>query len=339
MRPVILSGGAGTRLWPLSTEDVPKQFAALIDGKSLFSLTIARLEGLTGTEGVMVVTGKRHVPLVVEELVDRGASTVLVEPEGRNTAPAAIAAALVARPSDVLLILPADHLITDLAGFQDTVKVGAGIADEGAVVTFGMTPSRLETGYGYIEPGERIGRAHAVARFKEKPGLSEARSLASDGHHLWNSGMFVARADTIIQEAARLCADVLDAVRDAVPADHDGIVPLGGSFTKSPSISFDHAIMEKTELGRVIPADFGWSDVGSYVSLLEASERGADGNHSSGDVTLSDVTGSFVKATSRQVVVAGVDDVVVVETPDAVLVVALDHAQDVRELRRHTQRD
>lgn len=339
LRPVILSGGAGTRLWPLSTVDVPKQFAPLIDSASLFSLTLERLEGLTGRGGVIVVTGQRHVSLVSEELGTERESLVLVEPEGRNTAPAAVAAALFAEPTDVLLILPADHLISDLSGFRDAIRVGARIAEEGAVVTFGMTPSRPETGYGYIEPGKRIGRAHAVARFKEKPDAHEAKELATDGRHLWNSGMFVARADTVLSEAGRLCAEVLDAVRAAVPSGGDGVVRLDDGFGNAPSISFDHAIMEKTELGRVIPADFGWSDVGSYVSLLEASAKGRGGNYVSGDVTISDVSGSYVKATSRKVVVAGLSEVVVVETPEAVLVVSLDRAQDVRELQLRVTSD
>ena len=335
LRPVILSGGVGARLWPLSTKEIPKQFAPLIDSRTLFSLTLERVEQLADVTSVTVVTGHRHAALVHDELVSLSiTSSVLVEPEGRNTAPAAVAAASIADPGDVLLILPADHLISDQAGFQDAVRVAVELATDGAVATFGMTPSRPETGYGYIEPGERIGRAHAIARFKEKPGASEARELSSDGHHLWNSGMFVATADTILGEAERLCPDVLEAVRASLPSRPDGVIPLGEAFSSAPSISFDHAIMEHTSQGRVIPADFGWSDIGSYVSLLEASDRGGGGNHSSGDVTLADVTGSYIKATSRKVVVAGLEDVVVVETPEAVLVMSLDRAQDVRELRR-----
>jgi mannose-1-phosphate guanylyltransferase/mannose-6-phosphate isomerase len=335
LRPVILSGGAGTRLWPLSTPDVPKQFTPLFGADSLFALTLRRLEAIPDLDGVVVVTGERFVPLVDRELAPTPLDvSLLVEPEPRSTAPAAIAAARMSRPEDVILLLPADHLIADVVGFAKAIAVAADVATKGLIVTFGIIPSRPETGYGYMEKGEPDGAVHVVARFKEKPDEAEAVEMAGDGRHLWNSGMFVACAETILEEAAKLCPDVLDAVTRSLPTGSSTVTRLGEAFKSAPSISFDHAIMEHTQVARVLDVDFGWSDVGSYDSLLQASERDAAGNHTSGDVTLSDVTGSYVKATSREVVVAGLDEVVVVETPDAVLVLPLDRAQDVRDLQR-----
>lgn len=334
LRPVILSGGAGTRLWPLSTSDVPKQFTPLFGTDSLFSLTLQRVEALPDLDGLIVVTGERFLSLVERELASRPIdSQVLLEPEGRNTAPAAVAAAALSDPDDVLLLLPADHLIDDVDGFREAVVVASALAAEGSIITFGIAPSRPETGYGYIQKGETEGPAHLVARFKEKPDHSEAIELAADGRHLWNSGMFLTRAGTILAEAAELCPEILDAVTRSAPTDPKRVMRLGEEFKTSPSISFDHAIMEHTQLARVLEVHFGWSDVGSYKSLYEVSDTDDAGNHVAGDVTLSDVSGSYVKATSRRVVVAGLDDFVVVETPEAVLVLPLDRAQEVRDLQ------
>lgn len=340
LRPVILSGGAGTRLWPLSTPDVPKQFIPLFGGASLFGLTLRRLASLADLDGVMVVTGERFVSLVERELAPLSPDAgLLVEPQPRNTAPAAIAAARVSRPEDVILLLPADHLIADVVGFRNAVALATDIAIEGDIVTFGISPNRPETGYGYIEKGESEGEAHVVARFKEKPDAAEAVEMVGDGRHLWNSGMFVATAGTILEEAAELCPEILDAVTGSIPAGDSRVIRLGETFESAPSISFDHAIMEHTRRARVVEVAFGWSDVGSFDSLLQVSERDDEGNHMSGDVTASNVTGSYVAATSRKVVVVGLDGMVVVETPDAVLVLPLDRAQDVRDLQRRVFED
>jgi len=334
LRPVILSGGAGTRLWPLSTADVPKQFTPLFGKDSLFRLTVRRAESLSGRQELVVVTGARFLSLVERELEALSVDArLIVEPEGRNTAPAAIAAASATEPDDLILLLPADHLISDEEGFRDAIAVGARVAAQGHIVTFGITPGRAETGYGYIEKGDPDGETHVVRRFKEKPGPAEAAELASDGRHLWNSGMFLASAGTILAEAGALCPDILQAVSGALPASPDTVMRLGEAFKSARSVSFDHAIMEQTGVGRVLEVGFGWSDVGSYDALLAASDKDEAGNHAAGDVTLSDVTGSYVKATSRRVVVAGLHDVVVVETPEAVLVLPLDRAQEVRDLQ------
>lgn len=335
VRPVVLSGGSGTRLWPLSTSDVPKQFRALIAERSLFGLTLERLRGFPNLAPAIVVTGERHVDLVAAEVESAPIETgvIVVEPVGRNTAPAVLAAAVVADPEDVLVILPSDHLIGDVEGFLRAMSVAVDLADDGGIVTFGIEPTGPETGFGYIELGPDEGSAYQVASFKEKPGPDEAREMVGDGQHLWNSGMFVGRAEQILAEAGELCPDVLDGVRAAIPASTEGTVRLDDAFRSIEPISFDYAIMEKTGHARVVRLDVGWSDVGSYSSLLEVSERDDSGNHISGDVIHAGLSNSYVNAVSRPVVVAGLDGVVVVETPEAVLVVSMDMAQEVKELQ------
>lgn len=318
----------------MSTAETPKQFAALIGERSLFALTLERLVGMEGLGAAVIVTGKSHLDLVAGEIAASAAETgcVIVEPVGRNTAPAAIAAALASGHDDVLVILPSDHLVADEAGFREAVHRAADHALTGSIVTFGVLPSRPEPGYGYLELGEPRGDARVLAGFVEKPSPSIAVQLASDGRHLWNSGVFVVRAEILLAEAAEHCPEVITAVRAAMPEEIGETTRLGTEFASSPSISFDHAIMEKTARGIVLPVDLGWSDVGSYRSLLESLPRDEDGNHVSGDVALSGVTGSYVMAASRRVVVAGVDNLVVVETPDVVLVIPVDRAQEVRDL-------
>lgn len=342
LRPVILSGGSGTRLWPLSTHDVPKQFAPIFEGRSLFELTLSRLDGIADVGSPLVVTGADHVDLVQRSLSDSGIgnSLVIVEPTGRNTAPAALAAALLAGPEDVLVILPSDHLVSDVAGFQSAVAVAASHALTGPIVTFGIYPSRPETGYGYIEMGSPAGEgAFEVTRFKEKPASDEAERMVSDGRHVWNSGMFVATASRLLAEAEEHCEAVLRGVEAALPVAAAGTIELGPSFAGVDAVSIDYAIMEKTGQALVVPIDLGWDDVGSYASLLHVVERDENGNHVSGAVTLRDVEGSFISAQSRKVVVAGLSDVVVVETADAVLVVPLDRSQEVGEISRQADRD
>lgn len=337
LRPVVLSGGSGTRLWPLSTPELPKQFVSLFGGRTLFDLTLNRLDGMEGLGAPVVVTGSAHVELARSALAAAGItnSLVVVEPTGRNTAPAVIAAALVADPDDVLVIVPSDHLITDIGGFRSAVHKAADHAMEGGIVTFGIEPTRPETGYGYIEIGESLGRdAFSVRRFKEKPDPAEAARMIADGRHFWNSGMFVARADHLLEEAAIHCPAIVEGVRAALPPEGEGPVRLADSFGSIEASSLDYAVMEKTDRATVVPIDVGWDDVGSYQSLLDALERDSQGNHFDGTVTTSEVHGSLVVATSRKVALSGLDDVVVIETPEAVLVVPLDRSQEVRDLAR-----
>lgn len=257
---------------------------------------------------------------------------IIVEPDGRNTAPAAMAAALASSPDDVLVILPSDHLIADEEAFRTRVRQAAEIAARGNILTFGVLPSRAETGYGYIERGEPVDSAYRVSRFKEKPSPDEAVILANDGRHLWNSGIFVVPAGLLIEEAARLAPEILTGVRSSLTEPDGDLLRLGEDFAGVEKISLDHAVMEKTRAALVIPIDVGWDDVGSFQALWAVSDKDEHDNAISGDVLASDVSGSLILAGSRRVAVVGLEDVVVVETPEAVLVLPRSRSQDVKGL-------
>jgi mannose-1-phosphate guanylyltransferase/mannose-6-phosphate isomerase len=329
---VILSGGSGTRLWPLSTRQRPKQFIDLV-GKTLFDATLERVGAVTDDRHVIVVTGSDQVASVENALARLGlAPTVVVEGSGRNTAPAVIAAALLSKPDDVLLVLPSDHLITHTGAFLSAVNDAAGIAATGSLVTFGVEPARPETGYGYIQMGEPQGPGFRVVRFKEKPDADEAERLIADAAHLWNSGMFVFSAAALLEEAERQVPDILDGVRSSLPEEREGTISLGAGFSTVRSISIDHAVLENARNVSVVPLDAGWSDVGSWQSVWELAEHDDDGNSLVGDVIAHDVHGSYVRSSSRTIAIAGVEDLVVVETPDVVLVVGKERSQLVRDL-------
>jgi mannose-1-phosphate guanylyltransferase/mannose-6-phosphate isomerase len=331
---VILSGGSGTRLWPLSTPERPKQFVHFLPGGSLFTQTLRRLRGVDGIAAPVIVTGVSHAAEAMAAAREMGMAPelMIVEPTGRNTAPAALAAAFSVDSNEVLVILPADHVIDKVSVFASAVEQAVDEAGSGSIVTFGIAPTSPETGYGYIEMGQRSGHGFVVERFKEKPDVAEAKELMSDGKHVWNSGMFVVTARVLIEQALIHCPGLLEAVRASVQPRVDGTVGFDEGFRAVESISLDHAIMEKTGKGVVMPIDVGWSDVGSYQALWEVSEKDDAGNSVSGEVVLQDVTGSLIKASSRAVVVAGLSDVVVIETAKAVLVVPRDRAQDVKDL-------
>jgi mannose-1-phosphate guanylyltransferase/mannose-6-phosphate isomerase len=332
IRPVILSGGSGTRLWPLSTPERPKQFLDLV-GKPLFDLTLDRALRVAGDERVIIVTGGEQVPTVENALAARNvAATLLVEPTGRNTAPAVLAAALVSDPADVLLVMPSDHLIADAPAFTSAVKEGVEMAGQGSLVTFGIVPTRPETGYGYIEQGAPAGPGFRVTRFKEKPDAGEAARLVGDGRHLWNSGIFVFQASALLAEANRQAPDIVEGVQASLPSWREGTLVIGDGFSAIRSISIDHALMEGAEDVVVVPLDAGWSDIGSWQSVWELGEHDGAGNTLIGDVVAVDVRGSYVRAGSKTVAVAGVEDLVVVETPDVVLIVPRDRSQLVRDL-------
>ncbi len=245
---MILSGGAGTRLWPLSTRESPKQFLELL-GEPLFEATLDRLDGLAGVSKPTVVAGRDQLAVVEKGLANKQieATAIVVEPAGRNTAPAVVTAALLSAPDDVLVILPSDHVIADRVAFAEAVSSAVEHARDGALVTFGIEPTRAETGYGYIKKGEPVGDGFRVERFKEKPGADEAKELVADGGHLWNSGMFVFTARSILEETATHAPDVLEGVKAALPVDRTGRIELGETFAQVPSISIDHAVMEKAD--------------------------------------------------------------------------------------------
>ena len=337
LQPVLLSGGSGTRLWPLSREAYPKQFLPLAGDDTMVQATWRRVEALADLAPI-VVANEEHRFLVAEQLRQVGAPVpaILLEPVGRNTAPAIAAAALQAMAGGadpLLLVLPSDHVVRDAAGFQRAVREASSAAEAGALVTFGIVPDAPETGFGYIqaEAGDGL---RQVLRFVEKPDAATARSYLDAGGYYWNSGMFLFRASRYLEELARFRPDIVDAVRAAhVAARHDGdFVRLDkDAFSACPSDSIDYAVMEKTADAMVLPVDIGWNDVGSWSALWDVAERDADGNAHHGDVIAVDSRNSYAYA-HRLVALVGVDDIVVVETDDAVLVARKDKVQEVKQV-------
>ncbi|MDJ0953929.1 MAG: mannose-1-phosphate guanylyltransferase/mannose-6-phosphate isomerase [Acidimicrobiia bacterium] len=337
--PVLMSGGAGTRLWPASRSDRPKQFLPLVDDRTMVRATLDRLGGLAAASP-LVVANAAHAELVRAELATAGydEDRVILEPFGRNTAPAAAVAALELMKGGadpLMLLLPADHVIDDVPAFHEAAEHACALAAAGNLVTFGIVPTNPETGYGYIRAGEPIDDAAAtVAEFVEKPDLATAERYLTSGEYFWNSGMFVFR-----------CSDYLAALEEFAPEmkkacettmDHSrrerGVHLDEDSFSGTPADSIDYAVMENTNRAVVIPLDAGWSDVGSWTALWEIARRDEAGNVLIGDVTATGTTNSYVRADGRLVTVAGVDNIVVVDTPDALLVTTLDKAQLVKNI-------
>jgi mannose-1-phosphate guanylyltransferase/mannose-6-phosphate isomerase len=337
--PVLMSGGAGTRLWPASRSDRPKQFLPLVDGRTLVRATLDRLSGLDATPP-LVVANMAHAGLVAAELDDAGfdADRMILEPLGRNTAPAAAVAALeLTKDGDdpIMLLLPADHVIEDAGSFRAAVRHGAMLAGQGRLVTFGIVPTHPETGYGYIRAGGRIDDvASKVAEFVEKPDADTARDYVASGDYMWNSGMFVFGCSDYLRALEEYEPEMLTGCRNALAAARvDGGLYLDkDEFSATPANSIDYAVMEHTDDAAVVPLDAGWSDVGSWTALWENSVHDEHGNTLVGDVAVVATTNSYVRADTRLVTVAGLDGVVVVETADAVLVTRVDSSQTVKEI-------
>jgi len=338
---VILCGGSGSRLWPMSRRLLPKQFLPLAGERTLFQDTALRTRGIPGCSAPIVVTNAEQRFLAADQLVEIGVTprALLLEPVGRNTAPAVAAAALhVAREDEgaVLLVQPSDHLIGDLRAFEAAVSEAVAAAGAGSLVTFGVPPSEPATGYGYIEAGEALaGKALRVRRFVEKPSLEKAKAFLAQGGFYWNSGMFVFQARRYLEELGRLQPAMLRAVREALDrATPDlGFLRLDReAFAAAPADSIDYAVMERTDSGAVVPADMGWSDVGSWSALWDVGAKDAARNVARGDVELRDAAGCYVHADGRHVSVLGARDLVVVETDDAVLVATRDRTQEVKDV-------
>ncbi|HLT45497.1 MAG TPA: mannose-1-phosphate guanylyltransferase/mannose-6-phosphate isomerase [Luteimonas sp.] len=337
LQPVLLSGGSGTRLWPLSREAYPKQFLPLAGEHTMLQDTWLRVAPLAASAPI-VVANEDHRFLAAEQLRLVGVehADIVLEPVGRNTAPAIAAAALQAMAGGddpLLLVLPSDHVVRDAAGFRAAVQEALSAAGAGALVTFGIVPAAPETGFGYIQAGAGEG-VRQVQRFVEKPDAATAQSYLQAGGYYWNSGMFLFRASRYLEELERFRPEILSAVRaafDGAARDGDFVRLDRDAFAAGPSDSIDYAVMEKTADARVLPVDIGWNDVGSWSALWEVSEQDGHGNARHGDVIAVDSRNSYAYA-RRLVALVGVDDLVVVETDDAVLVAHKEKVQQVKDV-------
>jgi len=342
LHPVILSGGSGSRLWPLSRQNQPKQFLSLVGERSLFQETVRRAASLPDAQPPVTVCAEDHRFMVGEQLQEMGVPSggILLEPVARNTAPAIAIAALhlvVRDPAATMLVLPADHLIEDEAAFRNAVLRATTLAEQQWLVTFGIDPDAPETGYGYIERGDALdGTGFRVDRFVEKPDLATAQEYLASGRYSWNSGMFLFGAQRYLDELGVHAPAMLAAAQAAYAAgkpDLDFVRVDKAAFAASPSDSIDYAVMEKTRHAAVVQVSCGWSDIGSWSSLWAATQRDSDGNANQGDVISIDTRNSLVRASDRRMIATiGVEDLVVVDTPDATLIARKDRVQDVKAI-------
>lgn len=339
--PIIMAGGSGTRLWPLSRQLHPKQFLPLVDSQfSMLQATIKRLTGLTHASP-QLICNEEHRFLAAEQLRLLGLQDVniLLEPMGRNTAPAIALAALqvTAEGADpLMLVLAADHLIQNIEAFHDGIRTAMVLAEAGKLVSFGITPTRPETGYGYLRQGPSVGNGgFEVTRFVEKPNTETAQVYLSDGGYYWNSGMFMFRASRYLEELQAFEPDILFWCREALAKGQRDMHFTRidrEAFSQCPDNSIDYAVMEKTQQAVMVPLDANWSDIGSWAALWEAGTHSEDGNLLTGDVISVGTSNSYVYSESRLVSTVGINDLIVVETKDAVLVAHKDHVQDVKEI-------
>jgi mannose-1-phosphate guanylyltransferase/mannose-6-phosphate isomerase len=341
MRSIIMAGGSGSRLWPSSRGLFPKQFLSIAGDNTMLQATLARVEGLSSSTSV--ICNEEHRFVVAQQAQEFGAKlkSIILEPVGRNTAPAIALAAFDALESGngeapLLLVMAADHVIEDVAAFHAAVEVAKSQAEVGKVVTFGIVPESAHTGYGYIQRVAEFGAgAYAVSRFVEKPDAETAQSYLDDGGYYWNSGMFLVAADVYLNELKTFRPDIYSACEKAYlgkTRDVDFLRVDAEAFAACPDESIDYAVMEKTDKAVVVPLSAGWSDVGAWSSLWEIGDQDASGNVSSGDVLSHNTSNSYIRAEHRLVATVGLDNIVVVETNDAVLVAAKDQVQDVKKI-------
>lgn len=339
MIPVIMSGGSGTRLWPLSRKHKPKQFLALFGDNTMFQETLERLTGLDDLESPIIVCNNDHRFMVAEQLQQLSVTnpTILLEPFGKNTAAAlAIVSlqAVVSGNDPILLVLAADHVINDITAFHQAIALAKVEAEKSLLVTFGIVPTSPNTGYGYIQANEK-NTVSKVKAFVEKPDIDTATHYVASGNYYWNSGMFLFKASTLIAELEQYSPDILNSCRDALAKgarDLDFIRLDSDAFETCPADSIDYAVMEHTDKAVVVPLDAGWNDVGSWSSLWECAKQDVDSNVLQGDVMIDDVQNSYIHSEHRLVSVLGLDHIVVVETADAVMVASKDSAQNVKDI-------
>jgi len=330
---VIMAGGSGTRLWPLSRASHPKQFLPLHDNATMLQSTVNRLAGLD-VQSSVTICNEEHRFFVAEQLreIDKLGSIIL-EPVGRNTAPAIALAAFSVEDDPLLLVLAADHVIQDEAAFTRAVRSAIPLAESGKLVTFGIEPNEPHIGYGYINRGEKIDAGFAVKRFVEKPSLELAEEYVSSGNYYWNSGIFLFKASKYLEELKRFRPDIYDACKssmDDIQSDLDFYRVNRVSFESCPSESVDYAVMEKTQDAVVVPMDVGWSDIGSWSSLWDISIKDSKGNVTQGDVILHNSNNSYVRSDGKLVAAIGIEDLVIVSTKDALMVSHKDSVKDIK---------
>ncbi|HEY3858316.1 MAG TPA: mannose-1-phosphate guanylyltransferase/mannose-6-phosphate isomerase [Gammaproteobacteria bacterium] len=358
MLPVIISGGAGTRLWPVSRESRPKPFMRVKDGATLLQSTLARSAALPGVNEIIIVTNRDHHFQSREQIeamdgeLGQAKVSFLLEPLGRNTTAAIAMSAFMAAErhggDTLLLVLPADHLVDDRKAFAKAVAAAVPEAARGNFVTFGIVPTGPETGYGYIQCAGAFTQDQAgdVKRFVEKPDLERAKGFLASGDHLWNSGMFCFRADAILTAIQRLAPDIYAKTQQswrlsAAAAKDPAVVQIESEiFAQTPSVSIDYAVMEKADNVKVVPSAFGWSDIGSWRSISELLEPDAQGNKVVGEAVLVDATNNYVQGEGGRVIAAvGVQDLIIVDTPDALLVGHRDKTQQVKDVVDRLRKD
>ena len=337
--PVILSGGSGTRLWPMSRPEMPKQMLALTHDDTMLQLTAKRAETDAGFAAPIIVANERHADAIERQLADKHVSpaAILLEPFGRNTAPAIALAAIAAGSGDaMLLVMPSDHVIADLPAFHAAIEAAAPHVADGWLVTFGITPDAPETGYGWIKVGGSIGTGvHRVERFVEKPPLDAAESMLASGDHVWNGGIFLFRADRYLDALAAFAPAMLEATQAAMDgANRQGvrIYPNADAFAASPSDSIDYAVMERADRVAVVPVSMGWSDVGSWDALHAISDSDDAGNVHGGDVIAIDTANCLVRSDGARVALVGVSDLIVVASGDDILVMPRGRSQEVKRI-------
>jgi len=339
--PIIISGGSGTRLWPLSRKLQPKQFINLGNNNTLFQETILRLP--EEAENPIIICNEDHRFLAAEQLreINKSTNGIILEPIGKNTAPAIALAALKLYKSSedpILLVLPADHLIEDINSFHEAVSIGETLAIKNKLVTFGVKPNKAETGYGYIEAEMNLkSKFYNIKSFKEKPNQSNANKYHKSGNYLWNSGMFMFKSSVFLQELEKFAPEILNCCKNSLKdqnEDCDFIRLVNEEFLKCPELSIDYAVMEHTNDSIVIPLDAKWNDVGSWESLMKSKAKDNNGNVIEGDVMLDNVNNSFIYSSNRLVSAVGVQDLIIIDTNDALLVTNINNSQNIKNIVR-----